>query len=81
MPDPTLRIVTYCEFGKISTLAAATLRRMGFTRAVALDGGMKAWREQRYPIESCAAALGQNVARLAAGGENTPPHSCTAASA
>ena len=25
-PDPTMRIVTYCEFGKISTLAAATLR-------------------------------------------------------
>jgi rhodanese-related sulfurtransferase len=44
-PDPTLRILTYCEFGKISTLAAATLRELGFTRASALDGGMKAWRE------------------------------------
>jgi glyoxylase-like metal-dependent hydrolase (beta-lactamase superfamily II)/rhodanese-related sulfurtransferase len=51
LPDPTLRIVTYCEFGKISTLAAATLRRMGFTRAVALDGGMKAWRDKGFPIE------------------------------
>jgi glyoxylase-like metal-dependent hydrolase (beta-lactamase superfamily II)/rhodanese-related sulfurtransferase len=49
LPDPTMRIVTYCEFGKISTLAAATLRRMGFTRAVALDGGMKAWVEKGYP--------------------------------
>jgi glyoxylase-like metal-dependent hydrolase (beta-lactamase superfamily II)/rhodanese-related sulfurtransferase len=50
-PDPTVRIVTCCEFGKISTLAAATLRRMGFTRAVALDGGMKAWNEQGFPVE------------------------------
>jgi glyoxylase-like metal-dependent hydrolase (beta-lactamase superfamily II)/rhodanese-related sulfurtransferase len=52
LPDPTIRIVTYCEFGKISTLAADTLRKMGFTRAVALDGGMKAWREQGLPTES-----------------------------
>jgi rhodanese-related sulfurtransferase len=50
LPDPTARVVTYCEFGKISTLAAATLRTLGFTRAVALDGGMKAWREAGYPV-------------------------------
>jgi glyoxylase-like metal-dependent hydrolase (beta-lactamase superfamily II)/rhodanese-related sulfurtransferase len=50
-PDPTLRIVTYCEFGKISTLAAATLRELGFLRASALDGGMKAWREQGFDVE------------------------------
>lgn len=52
LPDPTVRIVTCCEFGKISTLAAATLRKMGFTRAVALDGGMKQWREKGYPVET-----------------------------
>ncbi len=50
-PDPTLRIVACCEFGKISTLAAATLREMGFSRAVALDGGMKAWKEANYPLD------------------------------
>ncbi len=50
LPDPTARIVTCCEFGKISTLAAATLRTLGFARAVALDGGMKAWREAGYPV-------------------------------
>jgi glyoxylase-like metal-dependent hydrolase (beta-lactamase superfamily II)/rhodanese-related sulfurtransferase len=52
IPDPTVRIVTYCEFGKISTLAAATLRELGFNRTAALDGGMKAWREAGYPVES-----------------------------
>jgi glyoxylase-like metal-dependent hydrolase (beta-lactamase superfamily II)/rhodanese-related sulfurtransferase len=52
LPDPTVRILTCCEFGKISTLAAATLRELGYGRAVALDGGMKAWREAAYPLES-----------------------------
>jgi glyoxylase-like metal-dependent hydrolase (beta-lactamase superfamily II)/rhodanese-related sulfurtransferase len=50
-PDPTVRIVTSCEFGKISTLAAATLRDLGFLRAAALDGGIKAWREAGLPLE------------------------------
>jgi glyoxylase-like metal-dependent hydrolase (beta-lactamase superfamily II)/rhodanese-related sulfurtransferase len=52
LPDPTTPVLTCCEFGKISTLAAATLRTMGFTRAVALDGGMKAWREAGYPLDA-----------------------------
>ena len=52
LPDPTLRIVTVCEFGRISTLAAATLRELGFRRAAALDGGMKLWREADYPLEA-----------------------------
>jgi glyoxylase-like metal-dependent hydrolase (beta-lactamase superfamily II) len=51
LPDPTARVVTICEFGKISTLAAATLRDLGFLRAAALDGGMKAWREGGFPVE------------------------------
>jgi rhodanese-related sulfurtransferase len=50
-PDPTVRIAVYCEFGKISTLAAATLRELGFLHASALDGGMKAWRESGLPVE------------------------------
>ena len=52
LPDPTLRIVTCCEFGKISILAAATLRELGFRRAVALDGGVKAWKDAAYPLEN-----------------------------
>lgn len=51
LPDPTVRILTYCQYGKISTLAAATLRTMGYTRAVALDGGLEAWARAGYPIE------------------------------
>ncbi len=51
LPDPMRRIVSCCEFGRISTLATATLRDMGYQRAVALDGGMKAWREAGYPVK------------------------------
>jgi rhodanese-related sulfurtransferase len=52
LPDPTRRIVVCCEFGKISTLATYTLRMMGYLRAVALDGGVRAWREAGFPIKS-----------------------------
>jgi len=51
LPDPTVRVLTCCEFGKISTLAAATLRELGYMRAVALDGGIAAWREAGHPME------------------------------
>ena len=45
LPDPTRRILVYCDYGKISTLAAATLRDIGYGRAIALDGGFQSWRE------------------------------------
>jgi glyoxylase-like metal-dependent hydrolase (beta-lactamase superfamily II)/rhodanese-related sulfurtransferase len=51
LSDPTKRILVYCEFGRVSTLATATLRQMGFQGAVALDGGMKAWREAGYAVK------------------------------
>ena len=51
LPDPTRAHPHVCEFGRISTLAAATLRELGYMRAVALDGGMKAWRDAEYPLE------------------------------
>lgn len=47
LKDPTQRILLCCEFGRISTLATATLRSMGYQGAVALDGGVKAWREAK----------------------------------
>ena len=51
LTDPTRRILAYCEFGRVSTLATATLRQMGFQGAVALDGGMKAWREAGHAVK------------------------------
>jgi glyoxylase-like metal-dependent hydrolase (beta-lactamase superfamily II) len=54
LPDPTVRVLVTCELGKISTIAAATLRDMGFTSAIALDGGIKAWREAGHPLVKSA---------------------------
>ncbi|HEX3396856.1 MAG TPA: MBL fold metallo-hydrolase [Steroidobacteraceae bacterium] len=51
LKDPTRRVLVCCDFGRISTLATATLRSMGFLGAVALDGGIKAWREAGYPLK------------------------------
>jgi rhodanese-related sulfurtransferase len=50
LPDPTVKILTCCEFGKISTLAAATLRELGYLRATALEGGIAAWRTAGHPL-------------------------------
>ena len=55
-PDPTVRILAYCEFGKISTIAAGTLHDMGFLGAIALDGGIRAWREAGHPVEAGSTA-------------------------
>jgi glyoxylase-like metal-dependent hydrolase (beta-lactamase superfamily II)/rhodanese-related sulfurtransferase len=52
LPDPTKRILVYCDFGKVSTLAAATLRELGYARAIGLDGGLRAWREAGYPVSA-----------------------------
>ncbi len=52
LPDPAARILTYCQLGRISTLAAATLRQMGYTRAVALDGGYNEWVKAGLPTET-----------------------------
>jgi glyoxylase-like metal-dependent hydrolase (beta-lactamase superfamily II)/rhodanese-related sulfurtransferase len=56
LPDPTARIVTCCEFGRISTLAAMTLRTMGFQHVAALDGGMKGWIEAGHLLRAGAEA-------------------------
>jgi glyoxylase-like metal-dependent hydrolase (beta-lactamase superfamily II)/rhodanese-related sulfurtransferase len=52
LPDPSARILAYCQLGRISTLATQTLRTMGFQRAVALDGGYDAWVAAGHPTES-----------------------------
>jgi len=52
LPDPTARIVSYCQYGKVSTLAAHTLRTMGYQRAVALDGGLDAWASAGHLLDA-----------------------------
>jgi rhodanese-related sulfurtransferase len=45
--SPDLRIVLVCNQGYASTVAAATLRRLGMTRATDLAGGFQSWLRHR----------------------------------
>jgi rhodanese-related sulfurtransferase len=41
---PDQPVVVVCDEGYASSLAAATLRDLGLTRATDLDGGFQAWK-------------------------------------
>ena len=44
-------LVLYCGGGFRSALAADNLQKMGYTNAISLDGGWKAWQQAGLPIE------------------------------
>lgn len=52
IPDKGAEIVLYCGGGFRSALSAESLQRMGYTRVASMDGGMRAWREAGYPLET-----------------------------
>ncbi len=43
-------VILVCNEGYQSSLAAASLQQLGFTRATDLDGGFQAWRAAGYPV-------------------------------
>ncbi|MEA2440041.1 MAG: hypothetical protein QOH76_1465 [Thermoleophilaceae bacterium] len=45
------RVILMCNEGYQSSLAAATLRDLGFARAADLVGGYQAWRGAGLPVE------------------------------
>ena len=50
-PDLDDHVILMCNEGYQSSLAAATLQRLGFARATDLDGGFQAWREAGLPTQ------------------------------
>lgn len=50
--DKNTVIVTYCRGGSRGALAAQTLKKLGYTNATNLKGGLKGWAEAGYPIET-----------------------------
>jgi rhodanese-related sulfurtransferase len=50
--DPARRIILYCASGGRAALAAETLIQLGYTRVTYLKGGLQAWEEAGYRVES-----------------------------
>jgi rhodanese-related sulfurtransferase len=51
VPDKSTTLVLYCGGGFRSALVADSLRKMGYTDAISLDGGWRAWNEAGLPTE------------------------------
>ena len=51
IPDKSTTLVLYCGGGYRSALAADALQKMGYTDAISLDGGWRAWVEAGLPVE------------------------------
>jgi rhodanese-related sulfurtransferase len=49
--DPARIVVIMCNQGYQSSLAAATLQRLGLPRATDMDGGFQRWRAEGLPLE------------------------------
>jgi rhodanese-related sulfurtransferase len=50
IPDETADIVLYCGSGYRSALAVDYLRRMGYTNAASMDGGIRGWMAAGFPV-------------------------------
>lgn len=51
LSDRDRRYILVCADGYSSSLAAATLRQLGFPRATDLDGGFNGWAAGGFPVE------------------------------
>jgi rhodanese-related sulfurtransferase len=49
--DPARTVVVICDEGYQSSLAAATLQRLGLARATDVEGGFQAWRAAGLPVK------------------------------
>jgi rhodanese-related sulfurtransferase len=58
LSDPARQVILVCADGYSSSLAAATLRDLGFARATDVVGGFNGWVRSGLPVES----LGDNPA-------------------
>jgi rhodanese-related sulfurtransferase len=59
LDDPERQVILVCDEGFSSSLAAATLQDLGFTRATDLIGGFQAWRDAGLPVEPGPPAFGR----------------------
>jgi rhodanese-related sulfurtransferase len=67
--EPTLaragaHVVLFCDEGFQSSLAAATLQRLGIRRTTDIIGGFQAWRATGLPVEPIARHAGSSATRV-----------------
>ena len=56
LSDIDRQVVLFCSHGFSSSLAAATLRDLGFRRAADIVGGFEAWSAAGLPVEAASPA-------------------------
>jgi len=52
VPDLSTEIILYCGGGFRSALSAENLARMGYSNVISMDGGIRVWRENGFPLTS-----------------------------
>lgn len=55
--DPTRRVIVYCRSGVRASLAALTLKTLGYEHAANLEGGFSAWKEAGLPTDEHHSAI------------------------
>lgn len=50
VPDTDREMILYCGGGYRSALAADNLTKMGYTRAISMDGGFRGWKDAGHEI-------------------------------
>lgn len=50
VPDLDTPLVLYCGGGFRSAMAADNLQKMGYTSVLSMDGGIRGWREEGFPL-------------------------------
>jgi rhodanese-related sulfurtransferase len=50
VPELNTKMILYCGGGYRSALAADNLQKMGYTNVLSMDGGIRSWREKRFPL-------------------------------
>ena len=48
--DTSAEVVLYCNGGLRSVLAADNLQKMGYSNVVSMGGGVREWRDKKYPL-------------------------------
>ncbi len=50
VPELDREMILYCGGGFRSALAADNLQKMGYSNVISMDGGIRDWREKKYPL-------------------------------